>query len=60
MEKLKAQRINAGLSIKTVASTLGLARSTIWQYEAGKRKVSFDTLIALAKLYGCKVDDFID
>ncbi len=60
MPKLKLMREKKGMSIPVVAKHLGLARSTVWQYEAGKRKPSFDILVRLASLYECSLNDFVD
>lgn len=54
MEKLKHIREEKQLSIQEVANKLGISRITLWAYESGKRKPSFDTLIELSKIYGCK------
>lgn len=54
MEKLKHIREEKQLSIQEVANKLGISRITLWAYESGKRKPSFDTLIELSKIYGCR------
>lgn len=60
MEKLKQIREKKELSIKEVASKLKISRITLWNYENGKRKPSFETLIKLSKIYDCTVEDFIE
>ena len=56
MKKLREQR---NLKVQDVAKQLGVTRITIWHYETGKRKPSFETLIKLAEIYGCTVNDFV-
>ena len=56
MKKLREQR---NLKVQDVAKKLGVTRITIWHYETGKRKPSFETLIKLAEIYGCTVNDFV-
>ena len=60
MEKLKHIREEKQLSIQEVANKLEISRITLWAYESGKRKPSFDTLIELSKIYGCTVNDFAE
>ena len=59
MEKLKQKRREQKILVKEVAELLGCSRITIWQYENGKRKPSLDTLVKLAEIYHCTVNDFI-
>ncbi|MBR2377476.1 MAG: helix-turn-helix transcriptional regulator [Clostridia bacterium] len=44
--------------MKQVAEKLGVTESCYCLYENGKRKASFDTLVKLAKIFGCTVNDF--
>ena len=60
MNRLKTVRQNSGLKQKEVASALGISRGTLWCYEKGERKLSFDMAVKLAKIYGCSVEDFIE
>lgn len=54
------RRLAAGLYQEDVAAALNVDRSAVAQWETGRAKPTFDNLVALAKLYGCTVDDFID
>jgi len=60
MKSLKQFRQAKKLLVKDIAEQLGISRITLWQYENDKRKPSFETLVKLAKIYGCKVDDFAE
>lgn len=60
MAKLKAIREQSGLKAKDVAAKLGVTRSTLWHYEKGKRKPTFEMMVKLAQLYGVSVADFVD
>lgn len=60
MQKLKYFRKQKGFTMKDVGKKLNVAENTISQWERGKRKPSFQTLVDLAKLYDCSVDDFVD
>ena len=60
MLKLKQFREEKGLSLVDVAKRLNVSRITVWNYESGKRKPSFDVLVQLAKIYGCSVNDFVE
>lgn len=58
-EKLIEQREKAGLSQTTVAEKLKCTSAAISQYESGKREPGFETLVKLAEIYGCTVNDFV-
>ena len=51
-ERLRIAREQAGLSQGQVARLLGLHRPSVSEIEAGRRKVSADELVALARIYG--------
>lgn len=53
--RIRLARENAGLSQGQAAKQLGVARPTISECEAGRRKVSAAELAAMAKLYGVGV-----
>lgn len=57
MFTMKSARVNAGLSVKEVASNLGLTEDTIYNYESGKSSPNIITAIAMAKLYGRTVEE---
>ena len=59
LKKIIDKRISVGLTQTDVAKKLNCTPSAVNQYESGKRKPSFDTLIKLAEIYDCTVNDFI-
>lgn len=54
------RRLAAGLYQEDVAAALGVDRSAVAQWETGRAKPTFDNLVALAKLYGCAMEEFIE
>lgn len=54
---LKAARVNANLSQKEAAETLGIAPSTLRNWEAGKTLPKQDQIVALCLLYGVNYDN---
>lgn len=57
MFTMKSARVNAGLSVREVATELGLTEDTIYNYESGKSSPNIITAIAMAKLYGRTVEE---
>jgi transcriptional regulator with XRE-family HTH domain len=53
--RLRLARENAGLSQGQVAKILGLHRPSISEAEAGRRKVSTEELVELARIYGVSI-----
>lgn len=56
MENLKLLRKERKLTLKELASRMGVAESTLSLYENGKRKPDFDTLNKFAEYFGVSVD----
>lgn len=56
---MMALRKSAGLTQEEVARRLGITTAAVSLWETGKTKPRADALIALAKLYGCTVDDIL-
>ena len=56
---LKAARVNAGFTQKEVAENIGVAETTIFNWENGKSRITFEGLVMLANLYKMGVDDFL-
>lgn len=54
-ERLRAARLQAGLSQGQTARLIDFQRPTISEIEAGRRKVSSDELVLFAKLYDVSV-----
>lgn len=53
---LKAARVNAGLTQQYVHQATGIARSTLTDWEHGKRHPRTCDLVKLCKLYGIPVE----
>lgn len=53
--RLKAARIQAGLSQGQVAKLLNFQRPTISEIEAGRRKVSSEELVRFAEIYDVSI-----
>ena len=56
MNRIKECRINAHLSQKYVAVTLGVAAPSVSNWESGKSRPTAENLKQLAKLFGVSVD----
>ncbi|MGH3442403.1 MAG: helix-turn-helix domain-containing protein [Nitriliruptorales bacterium] len=57
--KLKAARLAAGLTQAQAARKLGKPQSFVSNCESGERRVDLIEANTFAKLYGCKVTDFL-
>lgn len=51
-------RKRAGLRQRQVAKALGVSPSAVSMWDTGARMPRADTLVKLAVLYGCTVDEF--
>lgn len=56
---IKRLRVSRNLTQEEVAKALDVARATVAMWESGKSKPRADTLLKLAKLYQCTVDDLL-
>ena len=54
----KAARINAGITQKDAADSLGITQGTLLSYEKGYREPKADMLRRMSELYGCEAWDF--
>lgn len=52
-------RTKRGLTQKDIADALGVDQSAVHLWEVGKTKPRVDTLVNLAKLLNCSVDDLL-
>lgn len=53
---LAAARVNAGFGASEAARLLGVGRTTLWQYENGKREPRRDMIRRMAELYHCPIE----
>lgn len=60
IERLRSARVSAGLSQAEAARRLGWAQSVVSKCEAGERRVDVVELAQLARVYGKRVEDFVD
>lgn len=56
MKMLRTLRKEKGLSMKELGRIIGVAESTISQYETGKRQPDFETLLKLGEYFDVSVD----
>lgn len=56
MKMLRTLRKNKGLSMKELGEIIGVAESTISQYETGKRQPDFETLLKFGEYFDVSVD----
>lgn len=54
---IRAERARANLTCEQVANAIGVARETYNRYET-EASMSVDTLVLIAKLFKCSVDNF--
>lgn len=58
--RIKELREENGLTQQTVAEFLNVKQNTYSQYESGKRQLSIDMLIKLAKFYKVTTDYILE
>lgn len=56
MLKLRELRKKCGMTMKELGAEIGVAESTISQYETGKRQPDYETLLKLGEFFGVSVD----
>lgn len=56
MLKLRELRKKCGITMKELGAEIGVAESTISQYETGKRQPDYETLLKLGEFFGVSVD----
>lgn len=56
---LRELRQIAGLSAKYVAEKLGVSEGTVFHYEQGTRSIGVETIVELARLYGCHIEEIV-
>lgn len=57
---LKTLREENGKSRAEVATALGVTVSAVSHYEVGIRRISFEQVLALMRLYECSAEDIIN
>ena len=56
MLQLRVLRKKCGITMKELGATIGVAESTISQYETGKRQPDYETLLKLGEYFGVTID----
>ena len=56
VKMLRTLRKQKGLSMKSLGAVVGVAESTISQYETGKREPDYEILLKLSEFLGVSVD----
>lgn len=56
MLRLREVRKKAHLTMKELGKVIGVAESTISQYETGKRQPDYETLLKLGEFFGVSTD----
>lgn len=56
LEELKKKRKDAGFTQETLASEIGISRSTLSLFENGKRKPSYDVMKNISKALKEKIE----
>jgi putative transcriptional regulator len=61
LEKLKVIRNEKGLTCKQVADLVGISKEYYWMIENGKRRLTYDLAVKIAKVFDTSPDDiFLD
>lgn len=60
MNAIKRIRVQRGITQQAMADALQISPAAISHWETGRRKPDVDDLIAIARFFGCKVDDLIE
>lgn len=55
--KIDEMILRSGMKKKHIAKELGIDPNTLSRYINGKRKISLEMAVELAKILNCKVDD---
>ena len=60
MDRLKKLRLLNGLTQDALAERLNVARTTVTMWETGEAKPRVDTLIQLARIFDCSLDELLE
>ena len=52
-------RLAAGLTVRDVMNALGVSDAAVYMWETGKMAPTAKRLVAVARLYGCTVDELL-
>lgn len=56
--QLRLARESSHLNPKQVAAKMGMTRTCIYNWEAGRSRIPFDVVVQLADIYGMRLEDF--
>lgn len=59
MNRIKEIRISCGIKQGDVAQMFNVAQATVSGWETGNREPDFETLLKMADLFGCTVDELL-
>jgi transcriptional regulator with XRE-family HTH domain len=59
MMSYREQRIEAGITVTQAAAALGVSRTTINNWETGKKKPTADNIVKMSEVYGCTTDKLL-
>lgn len=59
MMSYREQRIEAGITVTQAAVALGVSRTTINNWETGKKKPTADNIVKMSEVYGCTTDKLL-
>lgn len=59
-KKIKDLRVQRGISDEAFAKELGIAKSTVWAYEGGKKLITVPHLTQIADFFGVSTDYLLD
>jgi putative transcriptional regulator len=56
LEKLKEIRMNAGFTYQQVADQIGISKEYYWMIENGKRRLTYELAVKIAKVFKSSPD----
>lgn len=59
MMSYREQRIEAGITVTQAAAALGVSRTTINNWETGKKNPTADNIVKMSEVYGCTTDKLL-
>jgi len=55
----REQRLKAGLTMQAAAAALKVSRTTIGNWESGKKQPTAKNIIKMSEVYGCTTDELL-